>query len=66
MNPQIEAVARKIFSCNHIVPETGEDAFWPIGKYGEGYEQCVLCGEVKCTNPPDETNLDLAEVKGRI
>lgn len=51
--------------CNHTTDD-GDDAFVCVGIYGEGFEQCVLCGEVKCTNPPEDTNLDLAEAKGRI
>lgn len=67
MSAQIQRVATNIFCpTNHVIPDTGDDAFWPLGLYGEGYEKCVLCGEVKCTNPPEDTNLDLSEVKGRI
>jgi len=63
MNAQIATI---VFCPTNHTLDTGEDAYWPIGNYGDGFVQCVLCGDVKCTNPPEESNIDLAEVKGRI
>lgn len=54
MNPQLEAVAVEIYtSCDHT-SQDGTTAFMPIGLYGEGFEQCVICGKVVCTEPLDD------------
>ena len=49
-------VAHEIYPCRHITEE-GLDAFTPVGIYGEGYEQCILCGEVICTVEQDQPEM---------
>lgn len=54
MNPQLEAVALQIYTpCKHVSPD-GTTALMPIGLYGEGYEQCIVCGQVICSEPLDD------------
>jgi len=50
----IQQVAEQVFTtCKHISPD-GTTALWPIGLDGEGYEQCIVCGKVVCTEPLDD------------
>ena len=67
MNAQIEQVAKQVFygDCLHLTDD-GFDAHVNVGPEEDGLEVCINCGHPKCTLFPDESNIDLAEVKGRI
>jgi len=46
--------------CSHV-NDNGTDAFICVGTYGDGYEQCIICGKVICTEPDyEDSNRDLA------
>jgi len=49
----------EVFKCRHET-EYGTNAFMPFGTYGEGYEQCIICGKVICTEPQEESSRDAA------
>jgi hypothetical protein len=59
MNPQFEAVAKKIFEpCLHV-DENGESALWPIGREEDHLEICAICSKTISSNHPEETDRDL-------
>jgi hypothetical protein len=62
-----QAVAAQIFVtlCPHL-DENGLDAYANFGPEEWKLQQCIICGDVKCTELPDDDNIDLAEVYGRI
>lgn len=48
-----QTAADELFPCDHRCDDGG-DAFINVGLYGEGYEQCIICGEVRCTADQDD------------
>ena len=50
----VAQAAEQVFAqCKHVAPD-GTSAYMNIGLYGEGYEQCILCGHVICTTQQDD------------